>query len=107
MYEITDRDLPLLREYRSVPRREWSIELKRLLNRLMIVPETERVVVVGLTRRGPWQLCRRDGVRGHPFVPVDDRTYDNLAEAQWEVFKHRWLAATGKPIPAEYDGEIS
>lgn len=107
MYEITDRDLPLLREYRTVPRKQWSIELKRLLNRLMIVPEEQRVVVVGLTRSGPWKLCRRDGIRGAPFVDVDDRLFHKLADAQWEVLKARWLVVTGQPVPAEYDGEIA
>lgn len=107
MYKPTDRDLPLLREYRTVPRKQWSMELKRLLNRLMIVPEEQRVVVVGLTRSGPWQLCQREGIRGAPFVPVDERVFEKLADAQWEVFKRRWQAVTGKSVPAKYDGEIA
>ncbi|WP_371038656.1 hypothetical protein [Rhodosalinus sp. FB01] len=107
MYTVTDSDLPLLREYRTVPRKQWSIELRRLLNRLMIVPNEERVVIVALTRRGPWQLCRRDGVRGRPFLPVDDRVFDSLADAQWEALKHRWLVVTGKSVPPEYDEEVA
>jgi hypothetical protein len=105
MYAISERDLPLLKEYRTVPRREWSMELKRLLNRLMIVPPEERVVVLAVTRTGPWRLCRRDGVRGRPFEPIDDRVHESLADAQWEVLKHRWLAVTGSPVPKEYDEE--
>jgi len=107
MYTPTDRDLPLIREYRTVPRRQWSIELKRLMNRLMIVPEEQRLVVVGLSRGGPWHLCQRKGIRGHPFVPLDERIFDKLADAQWEVFKQRWKVVTGETVPAEYDGEIA
>lgn len=101
MYQIKPEDSRLLAEYRDVPSRHHSLELRRLLNRLRIEPTAGKVVIEALGAGQGWRLIRLSGGRGDRPAPVDGRVFTDLAEARWALLKIRWETHTGWPFPAD------
>ena len=48
-----------------------------------------------------FQLARLSGERGVPPEPVPGAIYHTMAEAEWDIFKRRWVELTGQPVTVE------
>jgi hypothetical protein len=105
MYRITEADTPLLAEYRRVPKKHHSLELRRLLNRLRIEPMAGKIVICVHEPHRSWYLARIGKKRGDPATPLDNRLFTSLAEAEWALLKLRWEKHSGLPFPAGLDDE--
>jgi N,N-dimethylformamidase len=89
--------LDLAREFKARPFGEHSPDLQYLLN-LMRSREVEGRYVLVMTRpHAQWTLARlTEGNHGPPVL--SNTTFDDLATAEWEVFKLRWEALAGRPL---------
>jgi hypothetical protein len=105
MYRITEGDAALLAEYRRVPKKHHSLELRRLLNRLRIEPMAGKIVICVREPYRSWYLARMGEKRGDPVRPLDNRLFTTLADAEWALLKLRWERHSGRPFPAALDGE--
>jgi hypothetical protein len=106
MYRISDDDAALLAEFRRVPKKQHSLALHRLLNRLRIEPMAGKIVICVREPHRSWYLARMGEKRGDPVRPLDNRLFTSLAEAEWALLKLRWEKHSGRPFPAtlERDG---
>ena len=100
MYRFDASRLDLAREYKARPFGEHSPDLQYLLN-LMRTRETDgRYVLVMTQPHAQWTLARlTDGNQGPPRLT--NVTFDSLEAAEWAVFKLRWEAMAGAPLPIE------
>ncbi|MEX0807881.1 MAG: hypothetical protein WD044_04050 [Dongiaceae bacterium] len=105
MYRITEADAALLAEYRRVPKKHHSLELRRLLNRLRIEPIEGKIVICVHEPHRSWYLARMGEKRGEPVQPFDNHLFTKLADAEWALLKLRWEKHSGLPLPAEFDSE--
>jgi hypothetical protein len=48
-----------------------------------------------------WMIATLWGVRGKPPELVSVTRYTDPAAAEWEIFKLRWLRATGETLTGE------
>ncbi|MEJ0019902.1 MAG: hypothetical protein WDN25_25765 [Acetobacteraceae bacterium] len=98
MYQFDASRLDLAREYKSKPFGEHSPDLQYLLN-LMRTRETEGRYVLVMTRpHAQWTLARLTGTNDGP-PRLTNITFDSLEAAEWGVFKVRWEAMAGVPLP--------
>ena len=97
MFTFDPTRLDLAREFKARPFGEHSPDLQYLLN-LMRSREVEGRYVLVMTRpHAQWTLARLTKRNLGPPV-LTNRTFDSLAEAEWEVFKLRWEALAGRPL---------
>ena len=92
------RDLPLVKEFRDNPVGHHSTNLQRVLNVLRGEPLKGKYVLVCTKPHEEWQLAILSGERGKPVRLVTGKYYRSLEEAEWDVFKLRWKAATGQTL---------
>ena|SRR5690606_17724351 len=104
MYQITDADTALLEEYRRVPKKHHSLELRRLLNRLRMEPMAGKIAIIVREPYKSWYLGILGEKRGDPVRPYDNRIFTSLPEAEWALLKLRWEKHSGRPFPAGLDG---
>lgn len=102
-WPIDPTRLDLVEEFRRAPRGPHGEELQKLLHRLRWAGDFEagagRYVLVVRTPGKEWQLGRLPRERGKPIEVMGNRLFTSIAEAEWEVFKLRWEALTGKKLP--------
>ena len=103
-YVIDSKRLDLVEEFRANPLGVHSPELRKLLARMRWGQPEGRLVLIVLEPGKAWRLSRIPKRRGDPMPFVDDRVFTSLAEAEWHVFKLRWLEMTGVALPAEMLG---
>jgi hypothetical protein len=98
MHRIDTSRKDLVEEFRQGPGGPYSPELTLLVNRLRLGPMEERYILV-CTRRGrEWTVAKMPTVRGAKLELLEDRVFDDYAAAAWEVFRLRWMAATGEDL---------
>jgi hypothetical protein len=97
MYQLKPEDAKLLPEFLHEERKDFSLELRRVLNRLRLVPIGGREVVIAITPK-TWRLARLGEHRGDPVQFIDDRVFTDHKRAEWEILKMRWKRLTGTPI---------
>jgi len=112
VYRIDPKRLDLVEEFKARPFGPHGHELTRLLNALRLGSNEGRYVLVCTRRHRQWALGQLTGRRGEPVRLLEDRRFDNLAEAEWTVFKLRWRARTGENLdrlvePPRYDPSAS
>lgn len=100
MYEIKPQDVELLKEFKEKELKDFSLELRRLLNRLRMEPLAGKVVIVATVPYREWRLARMGQKRGEPVTFLDDRVFTRLKDAEWELLKIRWRIHTGNDVPA-------
>ena len=105
MYRISDDDAALLAEYRRVPKKQHSLELRRLLNRLRIEPMAGKIVICVREPYKSWYLARLGENRGDPVKPIDNRLFTKLADAEWALLKLRWEKHSGQKFPAALESD--
>ena len=101
MYEIDPTALHLAREFKRQPHGRHSAELQRVLNRMRLQPLAGRYALVVVEPYRRWMLARLSGVRGEPPTLLPDQQFDDLAAAEWAIFKLRWLILTGRALELE------
>ena len=97
-FEIDGTRMDLAREYRDAIRGPFSLELQRVLDRMRTTPMKGRFALLVVEPFRRFQLARLSGERGVPPSPVPGVTYDSIAEAEWDIFKRRWLELTGQRV---------
>ena len=98
MYEIDPSRTDLAREFRDNPDGPYSPELTLLVNRMRLMPMSERHVLVCLERGRRWMLARIPPERGMPVECFEDRIFTDHDAAVWEVFRLRWRTLTGEEL---------
>jgi hypothetical protein len=101
MYAIDTNALHLAREFKANPIGHHSAALEQLLSLLRSGPVAGKYCLVCLTPHRSWCLARLSGIRGVPPALEADTTFSSVEAAEWEVFKRRWEAASGQPLPDE------
>ena len=97
-YRITEADRACVDEFRQNPLGPYSPDLLRILNAMRGAPNAGKYCLICLEPFRRWQLARMTGVRGLPPVPVDGEVFDDLATAEWAVFRRRWQEMTGETL---------
>ncbi len=69
-----------------------------MLNLFRSGPLAGHYALISLIPYEKWQLARLSGVRGIAPVPIEGAVYDDLRAAEWDVFRRRWLDATGEDL---------
>jgi hypothetical protein len=105
MYQLSPEDGKLLLEFLRKERKDFSLELRRALNRLRLVPIAGREVIIALDSNKGWRLARLGARRGDPVRFIDDRVFTDHKRAEWEILKMRWQRLTGTPLPQSADAE--
>lgn len=103
MYQITERDIPLLREYRDVPSREHSLPLHRLLTRLRTEGLEGKTFILTVQPGKEWAIGQLGKRRGDPITFHDERRFDSFKAAQWALLRLRWEKHAGIPWPEDLD----
>jgi hypothetical protein len=104
MYRLGPDDARILPEFLRKERKDFSLELRRILNRLRMVPVASREVIIAIDLKH-WRLARLGERRGDPVRFIDDRIFTDHKRAEWEVLKMRWQRVTGSPLPNSADAE--
>ncbi len=96
MYDIDPSRTDLVAEFRKNPGGPYSSELALVVNRLRVMPMTDRHILV-CTRRGrQWTLAKMPRERGTKLELYEDRVFDDYHEGTWELFRLRWKTVTGE-----------
>ena len=104
MYRLSSDDATILPEFLRKERKDFSLELRRVLNRLRMVPLADREVIVAIDSKS-WRLARLGKQRGDPVRFIDDRIFADHKRAEWEILKIRWQRLTDSPLPNSADAE--
>ncbi len=97
-YRITDADLPFAAEFKARPVGFHSPGLQRVLNVLRGGPKAGKFVLVVQEPFMKWVLGRMPSGRGEPVEILEGQEFTSLEEAEWAVFKRRWVAQTGREL---------
>ena len=85
-------------EFRRQPVGRHSPGLMRVLNRLRYDPSGRQIVLFCRKPFAEWQIAEMPADRREPMVFEDSPIFTDRDEAEWEVFRRRWHAATGQHI---------
>jgi len=98
VYQIDPDRLDLLEEFKARPFGEHSPDLQYMLNQLRRDTGDEFPVLVMTKPYEQWTLAwMKTGVIAPPRRT--NTTFDSIEQAEWEVFKIRFKAATGRDCP--------
>ena len=97
-YRITAEDLKYAKEFRSNPLGIPGPGLQRIMNLLRGGPKSGKYVLIVKQPFKLWGLGRLPAERGQPVEILNDWEFSDLSEAEWQVFKLRWLAHTGHDL---------
>jgi hypothetical protein len=101
MYQLTPSDAKLLPEFLQRERKDFSLDLRRVLNRLRLVPIAGREVIVAVEPNKAYRLARMGAYRGQPVSYIDDRLFTDHKRAEYEILKLRWRRLTDLPLAGE------
>jgi hypothetical protein len=101
VYEIDPARQDLAREFKENPLGRHSGELQRVLNRMRGGGNEGRYVLICTKPHQSWVLARQGAAYAAPFSIVPGYQFTSLGEAEWTVFKLRWLELTGEVLPLE------
>ena len=97
-YQITADDFKYAAEFKANPLGTPSPGLQRIMNLLRGGPKQGKYVLIVKEPFKCWVLGRLPAERGQPVEVLEDHEFTDLAEAEWAVFKLRWLAHTGHSL---------
>jgi hypothetical protein len=93
-----EADRAFIDEFRRRPVGNHSPGLMRVLNTLRHDPSGRQIVLFCRKPFAEWQIAEMPADRREPLVFEDDTIFTNRDEAEWEIFRRRWRAATGEDI---------
>ena len=97
-YPIDPARLDLVEEFRRSPKGPHSPELQKVLHRMRWGGVAGRYVLITLEPGRRWMLGRLPERRGAPVERFANRIYTSAVDAEWDVFKVRWEALTGRRL---------
>lgn len=100
-YPIDPDRLDLVEEFRRAPKGPHSDALQKVLHRMRWAGEARRYVLIVIEPGRRWMLGRLPERRGGQIESLADHVFTDPADAEWEVFRRRWQAITGRVLPAE------
>lgn len=95
--------LHLAAEFRRAPFGHHSPNLQRLLRTFRSFPIPGKHALLTIEQNRRWMLVTLTGIPGRPLVRHEDVIFDDLGEAEWYVFRQRWLQHFGTELPDGYD----
>jgi hypothetical protein len=99
MYRINpDTDMQFVEEFRRQPVGRHSPGLIRILNALRYDPSGRQIVLFCRKPFAEWQIAEMPASRQDPLVFEESPIFTNRDEAEWEIFRRRWFAATGQHL---------
>jgi branched-chain amino acid transport system permease protein len=99
MYKIDPiSDRPFVEEFRRNPIGGHSPGLTRVLSILRVDPTGHQVIIVCRKPFAKWTLATMPPRRQDPIRFEDEAAFATREEAEWEVFRRRWRAATGESL---------
>jgi len=96
VYKPTAEDRKLVDEFRNNPNGHHSKDLQRLLNLFRGEDIEGKYVVLCNKPFKEWELGQTTGI-GKPMKRLGLK-FNNMADAEWEVFKRRWQRHTGEKL---------
>ena len=97
-FEIDPDRTDLVEEFRQNPKGPHSDALRKVLHRMRWSGVGGRFVLVVLEPGRRWCLGLLPDKRGAPIELFRNRVFDDPKQAEWEVFKTRWQALTGRVL---------
>lgn len=99
MYRIDPiNDRPFAEEFRRHPIGGHSPGLMRVLSILRVDPTGNQVIIVCRKPFAKWTLATMPPRRADPIRFEEETVFATREEAEWEVFRRRWRAATGENL---------
>ena len=99
MYKIDPiNDRPFAEEFRRRPIGGHSPGLMRVLAILRVDATGHQVIIVCRKPFAKWTLATMPPRRADPIRFEEESTFATREEAEWEVFRRRWRAATGENL---------
>lgn len=96
-----ERDRDFVEEFRRAPTGRHSPGLQRVLNSLRGMDDGRRLTIMMSSEAGGWVLAWLPADRSGPIEVEDGNVFGSLDDAEWHVFRRRWLAATGERIDGD------
>ena len=93
-----ERDRQYIEEFRRKPIGKHSPGLQRVLNAMRFDPSGKQVILVVRKPFAEWVLGEMPAKRSEPLRIEDGPMFKSREEAEWEMFRRRWQAATGEAI---------
>lgn len=95
-YPVDPDRLDLVEEFRRAPKGPHGEELRKLVHRLRWGAEKPRYVMIVSEPGRSWLIGRLPNEVGGRVTIERRETFASTEEAEWEVFRRRWQAATGR-----------
>ena len=93
-----ERDLDLAREFMATPVGHHSPNLQRLLRSMRGGPVKGKYALLVTKPGHEWTLIQLSGERAVAPKIFEDTVYQDLDEAEREVFRLRWKQFTGREL---------
>lgn len=97
VYPVDPERTDLALEFKENIRGPHSEELRYILHRMRATPVRGKYILAIVEPFRSWRIARISE-RGSPIEAVDDRIFTDPSEAEWEVFKMRWVDLTGQEL---------
>lgn len=93
-----EADRQFVEEFRRQPVGRHSPGLMRVLNTLRHDPSGRQIVLFCRRPFAEWQIATMPADRFQPLAFEDEPIFTDRDEAEWEIFRRRWHAATGENL---------
>ena len=98
---LSPEDRRYAKEFRASPFGPHSPRLQQIVNVFRAGPANGKFVLIATSPHREWALGRLTGERACLVEVFEDCTFTSLVEAEWEVFKLRWVANRGPALDGE------
>jgi len=88
----------IAQEFRATPIGHHSPALARVLSHLRAGPVAGKYCLICIRPHEEWVIARLSGQRGVPPSLQDNRVFNSIEAAEWEIFRLRWHDAGLPPI---------
>ncbi|TJV74917.1 MAG: hypothetical protein E5X84_38765, partial [Mesorhizobium sp.] len=82
--------LALAGEFHRAPFGHHSPNLQKLLRMFRSLPIPGKHALLSIRPNRSWMLVTLTRIPGRPITRHEDIIFDDLAEAEWYVFRQRW-----------------
>ncbi|MEI9413531.1 ABC transporter permease [Mesorhizobium sp. Cs1299R1N1] len=102
--ETPSEQLELAAEFRRAPFGHHSPNLQKLLRTFRSLPVAGKHALLTIQPNRSWMLATLTGIPGSALKRHEEVIFENLADAEWYVFRKRWRQHFGTDLP---DGDRS
>lgn len=97
--EDPSEPLELAAEFHRAPFGHHSPNLQKLLRTFRSLPIAGKHALLTIQPNRSWMLVTLTGVPGNPLTRHEDVIFEDLADAEWYVFRRRWRQHFGTDLP--------